>query len=134
MISVLRCAHPYGMYCENRILRVCSGINWLIWPEYFLHFFFWLNSPSGFTTCCKFQFQYFVESGAMAVRRVKKSDLKRIAKATGASYLTSLTNMEGKSFLLKPRITFSVCQRILLTLSCIVHFDISFEMIDFLTF
>lgn len=39
--------------------------------------------------------KYFVEAGAMAVRRVKKSDLKRIAKATGASYLTSLTNMEG---------------------------------------
>lgn len=41
-------------------------------------------------------FQYFVEAGAMAVRRVKKADLKRIAKATGAAYLTSLTNMEGK--------------------------------------
>lgn len=31
----------------------------------------------------------------MGVRRVKKADLKRIAKATGAAYLTSLTNMEG---------------------------------------
>ncbi|XP_034945124.1 T-complex protein 1 subunit alpha [Chelonus insularis] len=39
--------------------------------------------------------KYFVESGAMAVRRCKKSDLKRIAKATGAQFLTSLTNMEG---------------------------------------
>lgn len=39
--------------------------------------------------------KYFVESGVMAVRRVKKSDLKRIAKATGAAYLTSLTNLEG---------------------------------------
>lgn len=39
--------------------------------------------------------KYFVESGAMGVRRVKKSDLKRIAKATGASFLTSLTNMDG---------------------------------------
>lgn len=35
----------------------------------------------------------------MAVRRVKKADLKRIAKATGAAYLTSLTNMEGVSFI-----------------------------------
>ena len=34
----------------------------------------------------------------MAVRRVKKADLKRIAKATGAGYLTSLTNMEGLSY------------------------------------
>lgn len=40
--------------------------------------------------------KYFVESGAMAVRRVKKSDLKRIAKATGATFLTSLTNMDGE--------------------------------------
>ncbi|KAK9746558.1 TCP-1/cpn60 chaperonin family [Popillia japonica] len=37
--------------------------------------------------------KYFVENGAMAVRRVTKVDLKRIAKATGAAYLTSLTNM-----------------------------------------
>lgn len=40
--------------------------------------------------------KYFVENGAMAVRRVKKADLKRIAKATGAAYLTSLTNMDGE--------------------------------------
>lgn len=40
--------------------------------------------------------KYFIEAGAMAVRRVKKSDLKRLAKATGAAYLTSLTNMEGE--------------------------------------
>ncbi|XP_044734407.1 T-complex protein 1 subunit alpha [Chrysoperla carnea] len=40
--------------------------------------------------------KYFVECGAMAVRRVKKSDLKRIAKATGAGFITSLTNMEGE--------------------------------------
>lgn len=32
----------------------------------------------------------------MAVRRCKKADLKRIAKATGAQFLTSLTNMEGE--------------------------------------
>ncbi|XP_068081415.1 T-complex protein 1 subunit alpha [Anabrus simplex] len=40
--------------------------------------------------------KYFVEAGAMAVRRCKKADLKRIAKATGATYLTSLSNMEGE--------------------------------------
>jgi len=39
--------------------------------------------------------KYFVEAGAMAVRRCKKADLKRIAKATGAAFLTSLSNMEG---------------------------------------
>lgn len=32
----------------------------------------------------------------MAVRRCRKADLKRIAKATGAQFLTSLTNMEGE--------------------------------------
>lgn len=40
--------------------------------------------------------KYFVEAGAMAVRRVKKTDLKIIAKATGAAFLTSLTNMDGE--------------------------------------
>jgi T-complex protein 1 subunit alpha len=37
-----------------------------------------------------------VEAGAMAVRRCKKVDLKRIAKATGASFITSLANLEGE--------------------------------------
>ncbi|XP_047001213.1 T-complex protein 1 subunit alpha [Schistocerca americana] len=40
--------------------------------------------------------KYFVEAGAMAVRRCKKADLKRIAKATGAAFVTSLSNMEGE--------------------------------------
>jgi len=40
--------------------------------------------------------KYFVEAGAMAVRRCKKVDLKRIAKATGASFCTSLANLEGE--------------------------------------
>lgn len=40
--------------------------------------------------------KYFVEAGAMAVRRCKKVDLKRIAKATGAAFITSLANLEGE--------------------------------------
>ncbi len=40
--------------------------------------------------------KYFVEAKAMAVRRCKKSDLKRIAKATGAQFITSLANLEGE--------------------------------------
>jgi T-complex protein 1 subunit alpha len=32
----------------------------------------------------------------MAVRRCKKVDLKRIAKATGATFCTSLANLEGE--------------------------------------
>ena len=39
--------------------------------------------------------KYFVEAGAMAVRRCKKNDLKRIAKATGAQFLSTLANLEG---------------------------------------
>ncbi|XP_036942641.1 T-complex protein 1 subunit alpha [Acanthopagrus latus] len=40
--------------------------------------------------------KYFVDVGAMAVRRVLKKDLKRIAKATGATICPSLTNLEGE--------------------------------------
>lgn len=40
--------------------------------------------------------KYFVEAGAMAVRRCKKSDLKRIAKAVGATFMTTLCNLEGE--------------------------------------
>lgn len=50
-------------------------------------------STSGIDDLC---LKYFVEAGAMAVRRVKKPDLRRIAKATGATFLTQLTNMEGE--------------------------------------
>lgn len=55
--------------------------------------------------------KYFVEAGAMAVRRCKKEDLKRIARATGGKFIlckiiryflflatlvSSLVNMEGE--------------------------------------
>uniref|UniRef100_A0A673M304 T-complex protein 1 subunit alpha n=1 Tax=Sinocyclocheilus rhinocerous TaxID=307959 RepID=A0A673M304_9TELE len=40
--------------------------------------------------------KYFVDVGAMAVRRVLKRDLKRIAKATGATVCSSLSNLEGE--------------------------------------
>jgi T-complex protein 1 subunit alpha len=39
--------------------------------------------------------KYFVEAHAMGVRRAKKEDLKRIAKATGATIVTTLANTEG---------------------------------------
>eukprot|EP00043_Microstomoeca_roanoka_P007796 m.75433 g.75433 ORF g.75433 m.75433 type:complete len:558 (-) comp13980_c0_seq1:520-2193(-) len=39
--------------------------------------------------------KYFVEAGVMAVRRVHKDDLKRIARVTGATVIMSLANMEG---------------------------------------
>ena len=40
--------------------------------------------------------KYFVEAGAMAVRRCNKNDLKRIAQATGAQLLSTLANLEGE--------------------------------------
>ena len=41
--------------------------------------------------------KYFVEAGAMAVRRCKKADLKRIAKATGKlDYLNWISQIEAK--------------------------------------
>ena len=40
--------------------------------------------------------KYFVEAGAMAVRRCKKADLKRIAKATGGQLVVTLANLEGE--------------------------------------
>ncbi|KAL1929810.1 hypothetical protein VTP01DRAFT_1948 [Rhizomucor pusillus] len=38
----------------------------------------------------------FVEAGAMAVRRCKKEDLKRIARATGATFISTLANLDGE--------------------------------------
>lgn len=37
----------------------------------------------------------FIEAGAMAVRRCRKEDLRRIAKATGATLVSSLANLDG---------------------------------------
>ncbi|EGD80438.1 T-complex protein 1 subunit alpha [Salpingoeca rosetta] len=39
--------------------------------------------------------KYFVEAGVMAVRRVAKDDLKRIARMTGATIVMSMANLEG---------------------------------------
>ena len=38
----------------------------------------------------------FVEAGAMAVRRCKREDLVRIAKATGATLVSTLANLDGE--------------------------------------
>ncbi|GBP04411.1 T-complex protein 1 subunit alpha [Eumeta japonica] len=57
--------------------------------------------------------KYFIEAGAMGVRRCKKADLKRIARATGATFLTSLTNMEVHRRVRRRR-SFSVDRRTLL--------------------
>jgi T-complex protein 1 subunit alpha len=40
--------------------------------------------------------KYFVEAGAIAVRRVLKEDIKRIAKATGGQVVSTMADMEGE--------------------------------------
>jgi T-complex protein 1 subunit alpha len=37
----------------------------------------------------------FVEAGVIAVRRCKKDDLRRIARATGATFISTLANLDG---------------------------------------
>ncbi|TVU01407.1 hypothetical protein EJB05_53120 [Eragrostis curvula] len=40
--------------------------------------------------------KYFVEAGAIAVRRVRKEDLHHVAKATGATMVSTFADMEGE--------------------------------------
>lgn len=40
--------------------------------------------------------KYFIEAGAMVVRRCTKQDQKRIARATGATLMSTLANLEGE--------------------------------------
>ncbi|CAH1416738.1 unnamed protein product [Lactuca virosa] len=40
--------------------------------------------------------KYFVEAGAIAVRRVRKEDLRHVAKATGATSVSTFADMEGE--------------------------------------
>lgn len=40
--------------------------------------------------------KYFVEAGAIAVRRVRKEDIRHVAKATGASVVSTFADMEGE--------------------------------------
>ncbi|KAJ0112070.1 hypothetical protein Patl1_00170 [Pistacia atlantica] len=44
--------------------------------------------------CCTYV--YFVEAGAIAVRRVRKEDMRHIAKATGATMVSTFADMEGE--------------------------------------
>eukprot|EP00124_Ichthyophonus_hoferi_P005019 Ihof_evm2s642 gene=Ihof_evmTU2s642 len=43
-----------------------------------------------------FCLKYFVEAGAIGVRRCLKDDLKRIARATGATLISTLANLDGE--------------------------------------
>ncbi|KAH0974129.1 hypothetical protein GBA52_016028 [Prunus armeniaca] len=44
----------------------------------------------------KARFLYFVEAGAIAVRRVQKEDMRHVAKATGATMVSTFADMEGE--------------------------------------
>jgi len=39
--------------------------------------------------------KYFVEAGAIGIRRVKKDDIRRLAKATGAQLVLTMADMDG---------------------------------------
>ena len=39
--------------------------------------------------------KYFVEAGAIAVRRVKKEDMKRIAKVIGGQVVVTIADLDG---------------------------------------
>jgi T-complex protein 1 subunit alpha len=57
-----------------------------------------INSGANVVLCTggidDFALKYFVEAGVMAFRRVGKADMRRIAKATGATVVTNLSDFE----------------------------------------
>jgi len=59
-----------------------------------------LDSGANVIICSKgiddFVLKYFVEAKAIAIRRVKKGDLRRIASSSGAKVVTNLANLEGE--------------------------------------
>ena len=71
------CIKVFECGCSSEFIKS----NLLLWLGYripFLILFRWML------------FQYFVEAGAIAVRRVRKEDLRHVAKATGASLVCFL--------------------------------------------
>ena len=59
-----------------------------------------IDSGANVVLCARgiddFALKYFVEAGVIAIRRVPKSDLKRIANNTGAKLVVSLADIEGE--------------------------------------
>lgn len=59
-----------------------------------------IDSGANVILCSKgiddFALKYFVESNCIAIRRVKKGDLRRIANCTGAKIVISLADFEGE--------------------------------------
>lgn len=59
-----------------------------------------LDSGANVILCSKgiddFALKYFVEHKAIAIRRVEKADLRRIASSSGAKIVISLADFEGE--------------------------------------
>lgn len=59
-----------------------------------------LDSGANVILCSKgiddFALKYFVEHKTIAIRRVEKGDLRRIANSTGAKIVVSLADFEGE--------------------------------------
>ncbi|KAG0679391.1 Alpha subunit of chaperonin-containing T-complex [Pichia californica] len=70
----------YGIVLERVKMIIASGANVVL-------------TTKGIDDLC---LKEFVENKVMAVRRCKKEDLKRIARATGATLVNNLSNMEGE--------------------------------------
>lgn len=69
----------YGIVLERIRKIIASGANVVL-------------TTKGIDDLC---LKEFVEAGVMAVRRCKKEDLRRIARATGATLVGSMSNLEG---------------------------------------
>lgn len=70
----------YGIVLERVKMIIDSGANVVL-------------TTKGIDDLC---LKEFVENKVMAVRRCKKEDLKRIARATGATLVGNMSNMEGE--------------------------------------
>lgn len=70
----------YGIVLERIRMIIASGANVVL-------------TTKGIDDLC---LKEFVENKVMAVRRCKKEDLKRIARATGGTLISNLSNMEGE--------------------------------------
>lgn len=59
-----------------------------------------IDSGANVILCSKgiddFVLKYFVEAKALAIRRVKKGDLRRIASSSGAKVVMNLSDLEGE--------------------------------------
>jgi T-complex protein 1 subunit alpha len=73
-----------------------------------------IDSGANVVLCSKgiddFALKYFVEAGVIAIRRVAKSDLKRIANNTGAKVVVSLADIEGEETFEKDSL--GTCERV----------------------